>query len=90
MRLLTGTGHTAYAALPVIVQVAKEGNVRPSKPLSIAVVASQIAITASPISAAVVIFASFLEPLGVSYLQLLAIAYSFYYFSLLSWCCYSQ
>jgi anaerobic C4-dicarboxylate transporter DcuA len=74
MTLLAGTGHTAYAAMPVIVEVAKEGNVRPSKPLSIAVVASQIAITASPISAAVVIFASFLEPLGVSYLQLLSIA----------------
>ncbi|MEK6152498.1 anaerobic C4-dicarboxylate transporter [Flavobacteriaceae bacterium 3-367] len=74
MTLLAGTGHTAYAALPVITEVAKEGGVRPSKPLSISVVASQIAITASPISAAVVIFASFLEPLGVSYLQLLAIA----------------
>lgn len=74
MTLLAGTGHTAYAALPVIVEVSKEGNVRPSKPLSISVIASQIAITASPISAAVVIFASFLEPLGVSYLQLLAVA----------------
>ncbi|WP_298902609.1 anaerobic C4-dicarboxylate transporter [uncultured Psychroserpens sp.] len=74
MTLLAGTGHTAYAALPVITEVAKEGGVRPSKPLSISVVASQIAITASPISAAVVIFASFLEPLGVSYLQLLAVA----------------
>ncbi len=74
MTLLAGTGHTAYAALPVIVEVSKEGNVRPSKPLSISVVASQIAITASPISAAVVIFASFLEPLGVSYLQLLGVA----------------
>ncbi|WP_298754601.1 anaerobic C4-dicarboxylate transporter [uncultured Psychroserpens sp.] len=74
MTLLAGTGHTAYAALPVITEVAKEGGVRPSKPLSISVVASQIAITASPISAAVVIFASFLEPLGISYLQLLAVA----------------
>lgn len=74
MTLLAGTGHTAYAALPVIAEVAKEGGIRPSKPLSISVVASQIAITASPISAAVVIFASFLEPLGVSYMQLLAIA----------------
>ncbi|TAI47318.1 anaerobic C4-dicarboxylate transporter [Flagellimonas allohymeniacidonis] len=74
MTLLAGTGHTAYAALPVIVEVSKEGNVRPSKPLSISVVASQIAITASPISAAVVIFASFLEPFGISYLQLLAVA----------------
>lgn len=74
MTFLAGTGHTAYAALPVIVEVAKEGGVRPSKPLSIAVIASQIAITASPISAAVVIFAAFLEPFDVSYLQLLGVA----------------
>lgn len=74
MTLFSGTGHTVYAALPVITEVAKEGNVRPSKPLSISVIASQIAITASPISAAVVIFAEYLEPLGVSYLELLAVA----------------
>lgn len=74
MTLLSGTGHTTYAALPVITEVAKEGGVRPSKPLSISVVASQIAITASPISAAVVIFAEYLEPFGVSYAQLLGIA----------------
>ncbi|WP_031830872.1 anaerobic C4-dicarboxylate transporter family protein, partial [Vibrio parahaemolyticus] len=42
-------------------------------PLSIAVVASQIAITASPISAAVVAFAAMLHPFGVDYLTLLAI-----------------
>lgn len=40
----------------------KEQGIRPSRPLSIAVVASQIAITASPISAAVVFFAGILEP----------------------------
>jgi anaerobic C4-dicarboxylate transporter DcuA len=73
MTLFAGTGHTAYSTLPVIVEVAKENNVRPSKPLSIAVVASQMAITASPISAAVVFFASILEP-DVSYIQLLSIA----------------
>jgi anaerobic C4-dicarboxylate transporter DcuA len=74
MTFLAGTGHTAFSTLPVIAEVAKENGVRPSRPLSIAVIASQIAITASPISAAVIIFASFLEPKGVSYLGLLAVA----------------
>lgn len=73
MTLFAGTGHTAFSTLPVIAEVAKEGHVRPSRPLSIAVVASQLAITASPISAAVVFMASIMEPLGVSYLQLLAV-----------------
>ncbi|ATA25587.1 C4-dicarboxylate ABC transporter [Brenneria goodwinii] len=73
MTLLAGTGHTAFSTLPVIAEVAKEQGIRPSRPLSIAVVASQVAITASPISAAVVFVASILEPYGVSYLMLLGI-----------------
>ena len=73
MTVLAGTGHTAFSTLPVIAEVAKEGKVRPSRPLSVAVVASQMAITASPISAAVVFLASILEPHGVGYLQLLAV-----------------
>lgn len=74
MTLLAGTGHTAFSTLPVIAEVAKEQGVRPSRPLSIAVVASQIAITASPISAAVVFLAGILEPKGISYLALLAVS----------------
>ena len=73
MTVLAGTGHTAFSTLPVIVEVAKEGKVRPSRPLSIAVVASQMAICASPISAAVVLLASLLEPMNVGYLQVLAV-----------------
>lgn len=74
MTLLAGTGHTAYSTLPVIAEVAKEQGIRPSRPLSIAVVASQIAITASPISAAVVFVSGALEKYNVGYLEILAIA----------------
>ena len=73
MTVLAGTGHTSFSTMPVIVEVAKEGKVRPSRPLSVAVIASQMAIVASPISAAVVFMASALEPLGVGYLQILAV-----------------
>ncbi|MFY2510378.1 anaerobic C4-dicarboxylate transporter [Vibrio pectenicida] len=73
MTLMAGTGHTAFSTLPVIAEVAKGQGIRPSRPLSIAVVASQIAITASPISAAVVAFSSMLAPKGVDYLTLLAV-----------------
>src|SRR5450756_326237 len=74
MTLMAGTGHTAFSTMPVIIEVAKENNIRPSRPLSVAVVASQIAITASPISAAVVFFSSTLEKKGIDYLSLLAVA----------------
>lgn len=73
MTLMAGTGHTAFSTLPVIAEVAKEQGIRPSRPLSIAVVASQIAITASPISAAVVFFAGAMEPLGVGYIDILIV-----------------
>jgi anaerobic C4-dicarboxylate transporter DcuA len=52
--LFAGTGHVAYSVLPVISEVARETGVRPERPLSISVIASQQAITASPISAATV------------------------------------
>src|SRR5690606_34671667 len=73
MTVMAGTGHTAFSMMPVITEVAKENDIRPVRPLTIAVVASQIAITASPISAAVVFFSSELEGRGVDYIQLLAV-----------------
>ncbi len=73
LTIVAGTGHTAFSMIPVIVEVAKGQNIKPSAPLSIAVVASQIAITASPVSAAVVFLSGVLEPLGCSYPMLLAI-----------------
>ncbi|MFE7406568.1 anaerobic C4-dicarboxylate transporter [Isoptericola sp. NPDC057559] len=74
MTVFAGTGQVAFSTLPVIAEVAKESNVRPSRPLSIAVVASQMAIAASPISAAVVAMAAVVEPLGVDYITLLTVA----------------
>ena len=49
---IAGTGHVAYSVLPVIAEVATETKIRPERPMAIAVIASQQAITASPISAA--------------------------------------
>lgn len=73
LTIFAGTGHTSFSMIPVIVEVAKGENIKPSVPLSIAVVSSQIAITASPVSAAVVAMSGFLEPYGCSYPTLLAI-----------------
>ena len=73
LTIFAGTGHTAFSMIPVIVEVAKGENVRPAVPLSIAVVASQIAITASPVSAAVIYMTGVLEPFGWSYPALLGV-----------------
>jgi anaerobic C4-dicarboxylate transporter DcuA len=74
MTMFAGTGLTAFSTLPVIAEVAKREGIRPSRPLAIATVASQIAITASPLSAAVIFFSGALEKYGVDYLQLLSVA----------------
>lgn len=74
MTVFCGTGHVAFATLPVIAEVAKEQGIRPSRPLSIAVVASQVAIAASPLSAAMIAMAAAVEPLGVGYLPLVGIS----------------
>jgi anaerobic C4-dicarboxylate transporter DcuA len=71
--LFAGTGHVAYAILPVIAEVSKDAGVRPERPLSISVIASQQAITASPISAATVALLGLLAPSGTTLVDILKI-----------------
>ncbi|MQL48294.1 anaerobic C4-dicarboxylate transporter [Photorhabdus khanii] len=73
LTLFAGTGNISLSALPVIAEVAKEQGIKPCRPLSTAVVAAQIGITASPISAAVVYMSSLMEGHGVSYIHLLMV-----------------
>ena len=70
---IAGTGHVAYSVLPVIAEVAKETKIRPERPLGIAVIASQQAITASPISAATVALLGLLTVFDISLLDILAV-----------------
>ncbi len=71
--LCAGTGHVAYSVLPVIAEVSRESGVRPERPMSIAVIASQQAITASPISAATVALLGLLTNFKVNLLDILLI-----------------
>ena len=68
-----GTVHITYALLPVIAEVSLKAGVRPERPMSIATIASQQAITASPISAATVALLALLTPQGVHLQQILLI-----------------
>nr|WP_202988020.1 anaerobic C4-dicarboxylate transporter family protein [Citrobacter freundii] len=52
------------SVMNVIQEVAKDNGIRPSQPLSSAVVASQLGITASPISAATAIMYGTVEVMG--------------------------
>lgn len=70
---VAGTGHVAYSVLPVIAEVAAETKIRPARPLGIAVIASQQAITASPISAATVALLGLLTGFDITLFDILKI-----------------
>ena len=71
---VAGTGHVAYSVLPVIAEVARDTKIRPERPLGIAVIASQQAITASPISAATGALLGLLAGAGISLFDILKVS----------------
>ncbi|UAX41549.1 anaerobic C4-dicarboxylate transporter [Pasteurella canis] len=56
MTFMLGTGHSVYSIMPIIGDVALKNKIRPERPMAAASVASQLAITSSPLSAAVVFY----------------------------------
>lgn len=70
---LAGTGHIFYPLLPVIYEVAMKGRVRPERPIAVATIASQQAITASPVSAATAAMIAILGSKGIGLMQILLI-----------------
>jgi len=58
LTFMLGTGHAVYSVMPIIGDVALKNKIRPERPMAAASVASQLGITASPISAAVVYYLS--------------------------------
>src|SRR5215475_1126720 len=69
----SGTGHIVYPLLPVIYEVAHESGIRPERPMAIATIASQQAITASPVSAATAAMISMLAAHHFGLIQILLI-----------------
>jgi anaerobic C4-dicarboxylate transporter DcuA len=68
-----GTGHIVYPLLPVIYEVAHENGIRPERPMAVATIASQQAITASPVSAATAAMIGLLSTHGYGLVQILLI-----------------
>ncbi len=79
----SGTTHVIYALLPVIAEVARKGNVRPERPLSISVIAGFNGSIASPISAATVAMVGLLVGQGISLPRLLTITIPSTFFGVL-------
>ncbi|MDX6040297.1 anaerobic C4-dicarboxylate transporter [Scandinavium lactucae] len=60
LTFLCGTGHVVYTMFPIIADIALKKGIRPERPMAVASIASQMAITASPVSVAVVSLVSIL------------------------------
>lgn len=74
MTLMLGTGHAVYSIMPIIGDVSLKNNIRPERPMAAASVSSQLGITGSPISAAVVYYlGQIVELPGFSHVSLLSI-----------------
>jgi anaerobic C4-dicarboxylate transporter DcuB len=54
LTVLCGTGHVVYTMFPIIDDIAIKNNIRPERPMAASSVASQMGITASPVSVATV------------------------------------
>lgn len=76
LTMMASTGQVSFATMPVIVEVCKENNIRPTRALSVGVAGSLLGITASPISAAVVFLSGILEKgnTGWDYLTVIAVS----------------
>lgn len=73
MTIMAGTGFIVFSTLPVIAEVAKDSGVRPSRALAGAVVASQLAVAGSPLSAAMAAMLTIMEGNGVTFFQVMAV-----------------
>ncbi|HDC4362160.1 TPA: anaerobic C4-dicarboxylate transporter [Enterobacter hormaechei] len=76
LTMMASTGQVSFACMPIIVGVARDNQIRPTRVLSISVVASLLGIVASPISAAVIFFSGILEKnhQGWGYIELISVS----------------
>lgn len=73
MTIMAGTGFIVFSMLPVIAEIAKDSGIRPSRTLAGSVVASQIAISGSPISAAMAAMLTIMEGNGVTFIAVMSV-----------------
>ncbi|MEQ5304372.1 anaerobic C4-dicarboxylate transporter [Providencia rettgeri] len=73
MTIMAGTGFIVFSMLPVIAEIAKDSGIRPSRTLAGSVVASQIAISGSPISAAMAAMLTIMEGNAVTFIVVMSV-----------------
>lgn len=71
--VMCGTSYIAFSVYPVIAEVATDAKVRPERAMSMSVIASNMAVIASPLSAAVAGMIAKAASLNVTLLDILAV-----------------
>lgn len=76
LTVLCGTGHVVYTMFPIIYDISIKQNIRPERPMAVSSIASQMGISASPVSVAVVSIVGFMAAAGYHFnlLQILAVS----------------
>lgn len=72
--LFAGTAHINYSILPIIAEVSTKKRIRPERALSISVVASHLAIMASPVSAATATMVGIVRDSGFQLVDILKVS----------------
>lgn len=72
--VICGTSYVAFSVYPVIAEIAINAKVRPERAMSMSVIASNMAVCASPTSAIMAAMIAFTASLGVTPLKILAVA----------------
>lgn len=71
--VICGTSYVAFSVYPVIAEIAINAKVRPERAMSMSVIASNMAVCASPTSAIAAAMIAITAPIGVAPIQILAV-----------------
>jgi anaerobic C4-dicarboxylate transporter DcuA len=71
--LFAGTSHISYSIMPIIAEIAIKKRIRPERALSMSVIASHMAVTASPVSAATAALLTVLTASGIKLSDILKV-----------------
>ncbi|PJG84263.1 anaerobic C4-dicarboxylate transporter [Conservatibacter flavescens] len=93
MTFMLGTGHSVYSIMPIIGDVALKNKIRPERPMAAASVASQLAITSSPLAAATAFYLTQITQMpgyeNVSLLNIISVTIPATFLGTLAMCFYS-
>lgn len=75
LSIIWGTGHAVYSLMPIISDIAVKNKIRPERPMADSSIASQLALTGSPIAAVVAVYLGndVLQIQGLEQLSLLGV-----------------